>query len=100
MGWLQRLVNGGGYIRRDYASGLKFIDMVILFAGEKFVFELKTEKNYKQAQALPQIAAYAQRMDVQEGYLLVFRREIKDPEAIGQREELEYEGVKVHLYWI
>ena len=100
MGWLQRLVNGGGYIRREYASGLKFIDMVILFAGEKFVFELKTEKNYKKEKALPQIAAYAQRMNVKEGHLLVFRREITDVEAIGQREELEHEGVNVHLYWI
>ena len=82
------------------ANSLKFIDMVILFAGEKFVFELKTEKNYKKEKALPQIAAYAQRMNVKEGHLLVFRREITDVEAIGQREELEHEGVNVHLYWI
>lgn len=100
MGWLQRLVNGGGYIRREYASGLKFIDMVILFAGEKFVFELKTEKNYKKEKALPQIASYARRMNVREGYLLVFRRDITDVEVIGQREELEHDGVRVHLYWI
>jgi hypothetical protein len=100
MGWLQRLVNGGGYIRREYASGLGFIDMVILFAGEKFVFELKTEKNYKKEKALPQIATYARRMSVKEGYLLVFRRKVIDVEAIGQREELEHDGVKVHLFWI
>ncbi len=100
MGWLQRLVNGGGYIRREYASGLGFIDLVILYAGEKFVFELKNERNYKRQDALEQIAEYAHRMSVKECYLLVFRRKIVDINDIGKREIILHDGLKVHLFWI
>ncbi len=100
MAWLQRIVNGGGYIRREYAAGRKFIDLVILFAGEKFVFELKTEANFKRPKALDQLHAYAQRMSVREGYLVVFRRKMTDPELVGQREEVEHNGLQVHLIWV
>ncbi len=100
MAWLQRIVNGGGYVRREYATGLKFIDLVILFAGEKFVFELKTERNFKRPKALDQLHAYAQRMSVTEGYLVVFRKKMTDPEAVGQREEVAHNGMRVHLIWI
>lgn len=100
MAWLQRIVNGGGYIRREYAAGLGFIDLVIEFEPDKFVFELKTDRNYKQEKALAQIAEYAHRMSVSECYLMVFRREMTDPEQVGQRSLVEYEGLKVHLIWV
>ncbi len=35
------MVNGGGYITREYAAGLKRLDLCIDFAGERFAFELK-----------------------------------------------------------
>jgi Holliday junction resolvase-like predicted endonuclease len=100
MAWLQRIVNGGGYVRREYASGLGFIDLVVEFGGDKFVFELKTERNYKPAKALAQIAKYARRMSVKECYLLVFRRKMEDPEKVGERSIVEYEELKVHLIWL
>ncbi len=100
MAWLQRIVNGGGFIRREYAAGRKFIDLVILFAGEKFVFELKTSSNFNRPKALDQIHAYAQRMSVNEGYLMVFRRKMTDPELVGQRETVLHNGMTVHLIWV
>jgi hypothetical protein len=100
MAWLQRIVNGGGYIRREYAAGLGFIDLVVEFGPDKFVFELKTEKNYKPAEALNQISEYAQRMSVQECYLVVFRRKMTKPAKVGERSIIEHEGLKVHLIWI
>jgi Holliday junction resolvase-like predicted endonuclease len=100
MAWLQRIVNGGGYIRREYAAGLGFIDLVVEFGPDKFVFELKTEKNYKQAEALAQIAEYAQRMSVKECYLVVFRRKMTKPEKVGERSVIEHDGLKVHLIWV
>jgi len=41
MAWLQRIVNSGGRISREYAAGLKRLDLCIEFAGERFAFELK-----------------------------------------------------------
>jgi hypothetical protein len=100
MAWLQRIVNGGGYIRREYAAGLGFIDLVIEYGPDKFVFELKNERNYKQEKALAQIAAYARRISVQECYLMVFRRQMTNPDQVGERTLVDHEGLKVHVIWV
>jgi hypothetical protein len=100
MAWLQRIVNGGGYVRREYGLGLKFIDLVVEFGPDKFAFELKTEKNYNREAALEQATGYARRLGTQEVYLLVFRRKMTDPAAVGQRERIEHDGITVHLLWI
>lgn len=98
--WMQRIINGGGYIRREYAAGLGFVDMVAEFSGEKFVFELKTERNFKREKALKQVTTYARKMSVSECYLMVFRKEMAAEELVGMREVVEYEGVKVNLIWV
>ena len=100
MAWLQRIVNGGGYIRREYGLGLKFIDLVIEFGDEKFAFELKAERHFKQAEALEQTAAYAKRMGVSEAYLVVFRRRMTDPEKVGIRDKIQHGNLLVHLIWM
>jgi AAA-like domain len=100
MAWLQRIVNGGGYIRREYAAGLGFIDLVIEFGPDKFVFELKTERNFKQEKALAQVTAYARRMSVPECFLVVFRKEMTNPDLVGERTVVKYEDLKVNLIWV
>jgi hypothetical protein len=98
--WLQRIVNGGGYIRREYAAGTGFVDVVVEFKGDKFVFELKTERNYVRKEALAQIARYAHRVGVKECYLMVFRPQVTDPKQVGKRSAVQYEGLKVHIIWL
>lgn len=100
MAWLQRIVNGGGYIRREYAAGLGFIDLMIEYGPDRFVFELKTEKNYQSQAALEQVARYARRIGVSDAYLVVFRRKMTAPEHVGQREQAEYAGIRVHIIWM
>jgi hypothetical protein len=70
---------------------------VIEFGPDKFVFELKIERNFKQEKALAQIAQYARRMRVQECFLLVFRKGMTDPGHVGESSLL---GLKVHLIWV
>src|SRR5690606_6249765 len=41
MAWLQRLVNGGGTIHREYALGRKALDILVEYGGERFVSEIK-----------------------------------------------------------
>jgi PD-(D/E)XK nuclease superfamily/ATPase family associated with various cellular activities (AAA) len=100
MAWLQRIVNGGGYIRREYAAGLGFIDLVIEFVPDKFVFELKTERNFKQEKALAQVATYAHRMSVSECFLVVFRKEMTNPDLVGECTVVEYEDLKINVIWL
>jgi Holliday junction resolvase-like predicted endonuclease len=100
MAWLQRIVNGGGYIRREYAAGLGFIDLVVEYGTDRFAFELKTERNFKRDRALAQVTKYARRLSLSEAYLMVFRRQMSDPEQVGQRELVEHEGLRIHLIWV
>jgi hypothetical protein len=41
MAWLQRIVNSGEHMSREYAAGLGRLDLCLEFAGERFAFELK-----------------------------------------------------------
>jgi hypothetical protein len=38
MAWIQRIANSGGTITREYAAGLKRLDMLVEFADERFAF--------------------------------------------------------------
>ena len=80
--------------------GLDFIDMVAEFSGEKFVFEIKTERNFKREKALKQVTTYARKMSVSECYLMIFRKEMAAEELVGQRETVGHEGFRVHLIWV
>jgi hypothetical protein len=39
-------------------------------------------------------------MSTTECYLMVFRREMRDPEQVGVRTTLSHEGLVVHIIWI
>jgi hypothetical protein len=98
--WLQRIVNGAGYIRREYAAGLNYIDLVIEYGPDNFGFELKTDATYHPTETLEQVAKYAKRMSVDECYIVVFRRKMPDPAKVGERTMVEHDGLKVHLIWM
>jgi AAA-like domain len=99
MAWLQRIVNGGGYVRREYGLGLKFIDLIVEFGPDKIPIELKAEKHFKRQPALDHVAGYAKRLSKTTAYLLIFRRTMTDPDLVGQRDTALHNGVTVHLMW-
>ena len=74
--------------------------MVVEFAEQKFAFELKTERNFRQQAALKQVTQYARKMSGSECYLMVFRKEMAAEELVGQRETVEHEGMRVNLIWV
>lgn len=41
MGFLQRVVNGGGHITREYASGRGRLDLFVEYGADRFAIELK-----------------------------------------------------------
>ncbi|MDP6367831.1 MAG: hypothetical protein QF787_17130, partial [Nitrospinota bacterium] len=41
MAFLQRVVNGGGEVLREYAAGRKAVDLVVTYGPDRFVVELK-----------------------------------------------------------
>jgi hypothetical protein len=92
--FLQRIVNGGGRISREYGLGLKRTDLLIEwpideqqgFLGpvQRVVIELKLLKQGKSLEAvekegLPQTADYAQQCGVDEAHLVIFDRRPTSP---------------------
>ena len=101
MAWLQRIVNGGGYITREYAAGLKRLDLCIDFAGERFAFELKLSSKQALTDGKTQLVDYLQRLSLDSGWLIIFsRKPIENWDAVGKREWIEEQGKKIEVIWL
>ncbi len=78
MAFLQRVVNGGGRITREYAAGRGALDILLEYAGETHVFEIKrvparhVTREYVREAGLAQIVRYLDTVGVHEGWLLIF----------------------------
>ncbi|WP_069472965.1 AAA-like domain-containing protein [Candidatus Marithrix sp. Canyon 246] len=98
MAWLQRIVNGGGYITREYAAGLKRLDLCIDFAGERFAFELKLSSKNALNDGKTQLVDYLRRLSLDSGWLIIFNRNgIENWDAVGKREWIEEQAKKIEL---
>lgn len=78
MAFLQRVVNGGGRITREYAAGRGALDLLLEYRGEKHVFEIKrvparhVSRERVREKGLVQLARYLDTVGVSEGWLLIF----------------------------
>jgi hypothetical protein len=89
MAFLQRVINGGGKIYREYALGRKRADLLVEWQTQKFVIELKV---YKDTSTLPeglqQTAGYMDTAGATEGHLIIFDKRDKTwEEKIYTRQE-------------
>lgn len=99
MAFLQRVVNGGGRIDREYAIGAKRLDLCIEYRGEKLGIEVKTWRESDKAkdptiEGLTQLDGYLARIGANRGWLLLFdqRRTVAPlPERL-KRERLTTTG--------
>ena len=93
--FLQRIVNGGGYVEREYGLGRGRTDLMVIWrhpAGvQRIVIELKLQHHSLEktlAQGLEQITAYLDRVGEASGHLVIFdRRDRPWEEKIYRREE-------------
>jgi hypothetical protein len=97
MGYLQRIVNAGGRIDREFAIGTGRTDLVVEFGGRQDVIELKVLRNkYTLPDGLDQVARYAKRLGRDAGYLVIFDLKTETPfEDRGEVEDVGHEGVTV-----
>ncbi|HYX23565.1 MAG TPA: ATP-binding protein [Thermoanaerobaculia bacterium] len=105
MAYLQRVVNGGGIIDREYAVGSGRIDLAVRWplpegGGERFAVELKVWRD-GQADPLPkgleQLSAYLDRLGLAQGTLILFdgRRDAPPLAERTARQEIEHDGRRV-----
>ena len=100
--FLQRIINGGGRINREYGLGRKRTDLFIEWPTDpaqgmygplqRVVIELKMQRGALEpvlAQGLEQTADYVARVGADEAHLVIFNRtpEVPWDEKIWQRQE-------------
>lgn len=79
MAFMQRIVNGGGSIEREYAAGRGRVDLCVHFGGRRNIIEIKivNAKRGRQAtleQGLIQINRYADQTQADTCHLVLFDR--------------------------
>ena len=75
LAFLQRLINGGGTIHREYALGRSRVDLLISWKTQTFVIEIKVKRGESTfTKGLAQTAEYMDRSNATEGHLVIFDR--------------------------
>lgn len=99
MAFLQRVINGGGRIDREYGLGRGALDLLITWQHVRHAIEVKLRRDTEtEEEALDQLAGYLDRMGLDEGWLVLFdlRQGPTWKERTYQR-EVEHAGKKI---WI
>lgn len=99
MAFLQRVVNGGGRIEREYALGRGALDLVIEWRGTRHAIEVKLRRDTQtEERALDQVAAYLDSLGLAEGWLILFDLRSTQPwsERLWLR-DVEHAGKHLHL---
>jgi hypothetical protein len=103
MAFLQRIVNGGGFIDREYGLGRRRIDLLIRWPygkdgqrqWQREAIELKVWRDKRpdpRDEGLTQLDAYLDRLDMDRGWLVIFDRRATRP-AVTAVERIDFDHV-------
>ncbi len=84
MAFLQRVVNGGGRVEREYAVGTRRLDLCVEYAGRRLGVEVKTWRDTDKTrdpadEGLSQLAGYLARLGTTYGWLVLFDQRAAPP---------------------
>jgi hypothetical protein len=99
MAFLQRVVNGGGRVEREYGLGRGALDLLIEWRGARHAIEVKLRRDTQtEERALEQVAGYLDGTGLDEGWLVMFdlRSTLPWDERLTTR-TLEAKGKRVHV---
>ena len=98
MGYLQRVVNGGGRIEREMALGSKRLDLCVEFGKYRYAVELKMRRNYSPTESPEQLVGYLDHLGLSEGWMALFDDDAAKPwdEKIFLRDET-LSGKTIHV---
>jgi hypothetical protein len=89
MAFLQRVINGGGRIDREYALGRGALDLLVTWKGERHVIEVKVRRDERsEGKAVEQVGRYMEGLGVKEGWVVLFDRRttVRWEEKVYERE--------------
>ncbi len=104
--FLQRIINGGGRVEREYGLGRKRTDLLVIWSHpkgtQKAVIELKLRYGKVETtieKGLEQTAEYMDKCGTKEGYLLIFDRTPDIPwETRIFKRDGEFKDTKITVY--
>jgi len=99
MAFLQRIINGGGRIEREYGLGRGALDVLVCWKDERHAIEVKIRRDTStEADALEQLAGYLERLGLGEGWLVLFdlRKELTWSERLFVR-EIDYADKQIRI---
>jgi hypothetical protein len=82
MGFLQRVVNGGGQVTREYGSGRGRLDLLVEYGSERFAVEIKRVPPEKvsfeavRQAGIDQLSGYLAQLGLTEGWLVIFDQRV------------------------
>jgi hypothetical protein len=98
--FLQLVVGGGGQVINHFANGWGYADIFILYAGRRYVIELKIKENQRShAKSIEQLQGYMNNLFDKEAWLVVFDSESTKtwPEKITWETETLTTGHVIHI---
>lgn len=100
LAFMQRVINGGGLIHREYALGNKRVDLLITWQSQTIVIELKIKYGEDTlAKGLAQTAVYMDLAGATEGHLVLFDRDsTKSWNEKISNELVTYETTQIHVW--
>jgi hypothetical protein len=99
MAFLQRIINGGGRVEREYGLGRGALDLMIFWKAERHAIEVKIRRDTEtEADALDQLARYLGHAGLSEGWLVIFdlRKELPWADKLFVR-EVEHAQRKIRI---
>jgi hypothetical protein len=85
MAFLQRVLNGGGRLDREYALGRGALDLLITWKGERHAVEVKVRRDERtEGRAVEQVGRYMESLGLKEGWVVLFDRR----KTVGWEEKL------------
>lgn len=100
MGFLQRVLNGGGRVIREMAAGSGRLDLCVEYGGKRYPIELKIHRGEKTVpDGLRQLGRYLDQLGEPEGWLIVFdqRPDISWDEKISWSDIPAGDGKTIHV---
>ena len=88
MAYLQRVINGGGRIEREYAAGSGRLDLLVIVGDQRMAMEVKVWRTGRKdpvTEGLVQMQRYLQRLNLDAGYLVIFDQRV---EALSWEERM------------
>jgi hypothetical protein len=99
MAFLQRIVNGGGRIEREYGLGRGALDLIIEWGDQRYAIEVKLRRDTEtEADALDQVTRYLDQLGLDEGWLVLF--DLRSTKSWDERlttRALPHRGKQVHV---